>query len=205
MALLVAALVALCVLYLDRPAALWAHGLDPGVVRVFKRITVLGGSGPYLIATALLAPLLHWRLRRPLAARRALFVFAAVAVSGLATDLAKVLFGRWRPKALLEQAAYGFEPLSYGYQHNSFPSGHATTAGALACALTLLFPRWRVLWFGAAAVVAASRVLVGAHYPGDVMAGFWFGAVLALALAGTRWFRAALAAPGGAPPRDGNV
>jgi undecaprenyl-diphosphatase len=198
-AALVAALVVACVALLDRPAALWAHGLGHGAVKLFKRVTVLGSSVPYLVATALLAPLLHWGFGRARAARRALFVFVAVAVSGLAVDVAKVLFGRWRPKALFEDPArYGFDFLSYGYVHNSFPSGHAATAGAVACALTLLFPRWAALWLGAGALVAASRVVVGAHYPGDVVAGFWFGAVVALALAGARWFRDAVA---GADPR----
>ena len=66
----------------------------------------------------------------------------------------------------------------------------------MACALALLYPRLRALWFAAAAVVAASRVIVGAHYPGDVLAGAWFGVVITLALGRTAWFREALAAPG---------
>jgi membrane-associated phospholipid phosphatase len=59
----------------------------------------------------------------------------------------------------------------------------------VACALALLFPRLRVLWFVAAAVVATSRVIIGEHYPGDVLAGAWFGVVITLALSRTAWFR----------------
>lgn len=202
----VAAAVAVCIGFLDRPAALWAHGLSPGVVAVFAAITVLGSSVPYLAATAVLAPLLHWGLRRPQAARRALFVFTAVAAAGLATDLAKVVFGRWRPLALFgPKAHYGFALFHHGYRHNSFPSGHASTAGALACALALLFPRWRALWFTVAAVAAASRVIVGSHYPADVVAGFWVGVVVTLAVAGSRWFRAALGGAGGSSHGGGGV
>ena len=62
----------------------------------------------------------------------------------------------------------------------------------MACALALLFPRLRVLWLVAAAVVASSRVIIGEHYPGDVLAGAWFGVVITLALSRTAWFREVL-------------
>ena len=135
---------------------------------------------------------MQFRLRRPAAARRARFVFAAVAASSLTANLAKVVAGRWRPVELFgENPHYGFAWFEHGYNHNSFPSGHAATAGALACALTLLYPRWRALWFAAAALVAASRVLVGAHFPGDVVAGLWLGVVATIGLARSSWLRAA--------------
>ena len=63
----------------------------------------------------------------------------------------------------------------------SFPSDHATMAGAVAAGLLLV--SWRL---GLAAVVAAllmafTRVYVGAHYPVDVVAGLAVGAVVATA------------------------
>jgi len=196
-ALLLGGMVAGCYYFVDRPAAIWARGLAPEIVAVFKRITVLGSSTPYLIGLAVLYPILRFSLGRAVTAKRGLFVFSAIAISGLSVDLLKGILARWRPKAFFtEPMQYGFAFFKTGYEHNSFPSGHATTAWALACALTLLYPRWRVLWVGAAALVAASRVIVGAHYPGDVLAGAWFGVVVSLALSRTVWFRAALEVPG---------
>jgi membrane-associated phospholipid phosphatase len=184
-----------CYHLVDRPAAIWARGLDPGIVDVFKRITVLGSSTPYLITLAALYPVLRFSLRKAAAATRALYVIAAIAVSGLTVDVLKPVVARWRPKAFfVDPARYGFEFFKVGYEHNSFPSGHATTAWAVAFALMLLYPRQRVLWFVAAAVVAASRVVVGAHYPGDVLAGAWFGVVISLALSRSGWFRGVLEA-----------
>lgn len=198
-ALLLGGLVAVCYHLVDRSAAIWARGLDPGIVAVFKRVTVLGSSAPYLIVLAVLYPALRFCLRRQETARRSLFVFAAIVTSGLTVDLLKGVVARWRPIAFFaDPSQYGFAFFKIGYKHNSFPSGHAATAWAVACALTLLYPRLRVLWIGAAALVAASRVIVGAHYPGDVLAGAWFGVVISLALSRTAWFRDALAAPGGA-------
>jgi membrane-associated phospholipid phosphatase len=197
--LLLGGLLALCFFFVDRPVAIWAHGLDPEIVAVFRNITVFGSSTPYLIGLAALYLVLRVILRRPAAAKRALFVIAAIVASGITVDLLKGVVARWRPVALLaEPSRYGFAFFKIGFRHNSFPSGHATTAWAVACALTVLHPRWRVLWLAAAAVVSASRVIVGAHYPGDVLAGAWFGVVITLGLSRMVWFREALATSGGA-------
>jgi membrane-associated phospholipid phosphatase len=196
-ALLFAGGVAACYLLVDRPVAVWARHLDPGIVSVFKRVTVLGSSGPYLAVLAVLYLALRFQMRRPDDAQRALFVITAIVVSGVTVDVLKAIVARLRPMALFaETSQYGFAFFKIGYRYNSFPSGHATTTLAVACALSLLYPRLRLLWFAAAAVVASSRVIVGAHFPGDVLAGAWFGVVITLALSRSAWFRAALATPG---------
>lgn len=61
----------------------------------------------------------------------------------------------------------------------SFPSDHATMAGAVAAGLFLLNKRLGLIAALAALLMAFARVYVGAHYPGDVLAGFALGAVVA--------------------------
>jgi undecaprenyl-diphosphatase len=59
---------------------------------------------------------------------------------------------------------------------SSFPSSHAAMSVAAAFALTRARPEQAPLWWAAAAAMAASRVYVGAHRPGDVVAGAALGA-----------------------------
>ena len=61
----------------------------------------------------------------------------------------------------------------------SFPSDHATMAGAVAMGLLLTNRRWGVPAVAAAVLMAVTRVYVGAHYVSDVLAGLALGAVVA--------------------------
>jgi membrane-associated phospholipid phosphatase len=63
----------------------------------------------------------------------------------------------------------------------SFPSDHATMAGAAAMGLLLVNRRLGVVAWAAALLMAFARVYVGAHFPHDVVAGLTFGGVVCLA------------------------
>lgn len=63
----------------------------------------------------------------------------------------------------------------------SFPSDHATVAGAVAAGLLMTNRRWGTVAAVAAGTMAFTRVYVGAHYPADVLAGLTLGAVVAVA------------------------
>ncbi|MDH6574498.1 phosphatase PAP2 family protein [Kitasatospora sp. MAP5-34] len=84
---------------------------------------------------------------------------------------------------------------------SSFPSGHSASAAAFATGLALESPLLGVVAAPVAAGVMASRVYVGVHYPGDVLAGAALGAAVA-ALTLRWWPRLAAAPPSAARTAD---
>lgn len=131
---------------------------------------------------------LIWKRRR--LAGGALLLAATVGASGILTNLVKVLVGRARPKLLAEEGSLAFAPFSVGYDWNSFPSGHATTALAIAGTFWMIDPSRRWLWLALGISVAATRVLLNAHYAGDILAGGVLGWCVAVLLTRTspRWW-----------------
>lgn len=65
----------------------------------------------------------------------------------------------------------------------SFPSGHTTNNAAIATLLVLFYPRRGWIGFIVAALVAWSRVYLGAHWPGDVAASLLLGPLVAFTVA----------------------
>jgi membrane-associated phospholipid phosphatase len=63
---------------------------------------------------------------------------------------------------------------------DSFPSGHTTVAFSFAFVLSLLFPRYSVLFYTAAAFTGFERVVHTAHFFSDVC----IGAVVGLLVGG---------------------
>ena len=63
----------------------------------------------------------------------------------------------------------------------SFPSDHATVAGAVAVGLLFANRKLGIIASILAPLMAFTRVYVGAHYPGDVLAGLALGGLVATA------------------------
>lgn len=170
----------------DEPAARWASRSlrDTGIGGLAEFLTHFGESTWVFIAAAA-AILVGLLGRRPRLAGIGVVFTAATAVSGVLVNLLKVGFGRARPKLLDEQGAVAFSPFSVGYDWNSFPSGHATTALTIAGVAWVVWPRWRWIWISVGVAVASTRWVIGAHYPADLVAGAVLGLACGLVVART--------------------
>lgn len=186
------AAIAALIAFADRPINAWVAGLDGGFIEAYRAINQIGNSRWYLFSLPVVMAVALWLRERSGGetalvcsgiAGMAAFLWAAIAVSGIATNLLKVAIGRARPKLWDQEAIYGLSPLTFDYDRQSFPSGHATTLFALATALGLLAPRLRIPLYALAALFGLTRVAVNAHYPSDIIAGAVVGTVMPLVLA----------------------
>ena len=184
-AILFLAVEAALIVWIDRPVSLWLRDLDTqhrALVDIFRGYTSYAKAEWYLVPSGV-AGLILWALGRRRCARLCAYFFASVAVAGIVTSLLKCLIGRARPVQLDQFGLYGFRPWNWTEARwHSLPSGEATTAFAVAAALAVLFPRYQILWWAFAVVMAAARVMVNAHYLSDIVAGAAVGALTAYAM-----------------------
>jgi membrane-associated phospholipid phosphatase len=178
--------------FVDVPVSLWAQSW-PGPVRdIFFAITDFGLSDWFLIPSlalfavsgllALLVPApTPKRALRQLTGVSA-YVFLGVGLPGLVSSLIKRGIGRARPELYEQSGPLSFESFINDWTHQSFPSGHATTAFAVCFVVSFVSPRWFPLALAYALAVALSRIVVGAHYPTDVLAGAVVGTLGAYAV-----------------------
>ena len=111
------------------------------------------------------------RQNKPLR-EKALLVLFAVALAGALSNGLKRVVKEPRPYEVDTRIAQWSGGGGYG-----FPSGHAADAVAAATAFSLLWPELSIIvavcsWAG---IIMFSRIYLGVHDPGDVMAGMFLG------------------------------
>jgi undecaprenyl-diphosphatase len=174
------ALVALAALWLAM--LLWGGGLldrqiyealyagHRPALATFARILTFFGEPTLLVSAGfLVAGWLVWRGHRRLPLALLLIVLVGRGLS----EAQKYWIARVRPD---------FEPHLVVVQTSSFPSGHATSSMIFYLTLALALTR-DMRWHRAAAVgailmsllIGTSRVMLGVHWPSDVIGGWAFG------------------------------
>ena len=146
--------------------------------------------GAMFIAALLIAPAAHEPLRHRLMdlLLRLQFLIFAVAVPLVPGELVKWAAGRGRPFLGGQANPFNFRPFAQTEAYASFPSAHSITAFALAFAIAAAWPRARGVMIAYALLIAATRLVLLAHHPSDVVAGAVIGIIGAM---GVRcWFAA---------------
>jgi len=142
----------------------------PLIKRIFVAASRLG-NGVFWYALMIMLPL--WYGMDALQASMHMFF---VGITGLALyKYLKSHLVRQRPYLLHGGITLGTAPLD----HYSFPSGHTLHAVAFTLVALAYYPHLAWLLIPFAGLVALSRVILGLHYPSDVLAGAAIGALLA--------------------------
>ncbi len=174
---------------LDRSLSATALRYDashPGWVTGWRVVTHTGDTVPVAVAGLVLMGVLLARRRY----RRAVFVAVALAIAEVPRQVLLAVLDRQRPVGAFTSTT-----------GSSYPSGHSmhSALAALVVVVLLWHTRWRGVALGVglgwAVLVGVSRVVLGAHWPTDVV-GAWLLALVAVALA------APLACDPQAEPRD---
>ncbi|MCH8181505.1 MAG: phosphatase PAP2 family protein [Proteobacteria bacterium] len=115
--------------------------------------------------------------------RRVAALLVAMLLGGLVVHAIKRSLGVDRPLAVFGADHPVFQVIGEPLRKGSMPSGHTVTAWTVAGLMTLsqaaTTSPWRHAWWLLAALQGLSRVVVGAHWPSDVLAGAGIGLLLA--------------------------
>jgi undecaprenyl-diphosphatase len=142
------------------------------LISLFQWVTWLSDSAQRTMMVLIAAAWLVWKARR----RAALVIMVVPILAGVTNSLLKEAFARARPDIVPHLDSIG---------NLAYPSGHATNAVAffLLAALMLATKRpmlWRSAAVALALLIGTSRLMLGVHWPSDVIGGWIWGAAFAL-------------------------
>ncbi len=109
----------------------------------------------------------------------AFLILCSVVGAGVVARVLKIFIGRQRPVFFESLELTGFFPPQLKWEFNSMPSGHTTVSFAALVMIGMLAPKYKPLTWGLAIVIGVSRIAVGAHWPSDVIFGAFIGMVVA--------------------------
>lgn len=113
--------------------------------------------------------------------RLAVVTLVASIFAGITCNLFRFTSGRPRPKAHTVDGFYGVPGAFRGWNYQSFPSGHTSTAFGTATPLLVNGGPGGIVAMAFSSSVAWARIYRNQHYPTDVLVGAWLGIVFGLA------------------------
>lgn len=138
---------------------------------LFSRITYFGGA-TFTIAFCLFiilfveSPVKMWGFQSGF----------ALLSSHLVVMLIKKIYPRERPYISIKDAFVDMNPL----KDHSFPSGHTTAIFSIITPFIIHLPIASLFLYPIGFAVGASRIVLGLHYPSDVLVGALIGTVFAI-------------------------
>lgn len=142
------------------------------IIQLMQGISWIGGGiQRYIIVTILTIALWRWW-----GVGAALAMGLTTLVSAFTSEILKALFARVRPDVV---------PHLDSVTSAAYPSGHANNAAVVYILFIMLVPqarhpRWQVAAAFMIIVTGLSRIMLGVHWPTDVIGGWMLGASFAL-------------------------
>jgi undecaprenyl-diphosphatase len=154
----------------------WVNGIDRHHTWLPHTFSVVESVGVVVIAVAAFA---LWLLARPGGSRRWKLASASALASAALGLLINRVIGHFWHRARPYETHHGVYTLSHSHDP-SFPSDHASAAFGIAFAVLFFDPLVGALFLVLSILIAIGRVVIGAHYPGDVLAGAGIGLFAAI-------------------------
>ncbi|WP_052746136.1 phosphatase PAP2 family protein [Sulfurovum lithotrophicum] len=179
-----AALYVILFLFFDRNIDLWMHHhmLGKAAESIGKQISVLASL--LYVNIALLCAFGYIVIVDPgirkKSTKKLFYIIITVTVAIMIGEGFKYLLGRYRPIMFFEHGEYGLHFFTTKWVLNSTPSDHTIRAFSFFTALGFLYKHTMPLFMFLALMVGASRVVVTAHYPSDVLFGAFVGIMTAV-------------------------
>ena len=156
----------------ERLVALWMHGAATRAW-VVRALTWVSRAGDGWIWYAVIAALPWWG--GPVGGSTAARMIGVGAVNVVIYKIVKRWIARPRPFRVCE----GFRECTRSLDEFSFPSGHTLHSVAFSFILTAYYPAAAIVVWPLTLLIAASRIILGLHYPSDVIVGGLIGATTA--------------------------
>ena len=161
---------------IDTKLTLFFYGFNEPFKSFFHTVTKFGDSLYYLLFIALFFLILRVRKNISPIFKNLydlnVFVFYNIILSGVVTQILKHLVGRPRPKMLLfDHDSLDLNLFTFNSSFHSFPSGHTSTIFSIVFVFYFLFPGIKKYVISFGIFIALTRLIIGAHYLSDVIAG----------------------------------
>jgi membrane-associated phospholipid phosphatase len=158
---------------LDNAVFLALNGLGDGPTWLYEAVDPHARN--YVLLTGLTVIAAAIVLRRPRHVLGAVLgVVLAAYLAGAAIEVVKLFIERARPEEMLGAQAQLAQGRSWAHLA-SFPSGHLIVTTAMASAAAIAVPALRKPLIAYTVLIGLTRVLFGAHFPLDVIAGAVLG------------------------------
>ena len=183
----VMAAVPLCVLFVDRPVALWMNARFYDTTAFAVSEFLLRSLDPLLLAAAVLWVALSIRrrfYRTPAFGNRLVIGLAAAAVALVGALVLKAAIGRSQVyPPFLQDHVYECRPFAASLDFMAFPSATMAALAAFVAAAGVNTRRECAVAAGVLVAIAAAILITGGHWLSDIIGGAAFGLLAGAAVA----------------------